>query len=220
MLTDNILPVTIGQVWKSCKWHLCAKKRDQKKQLWSILRRGQKRRKRKGVDDQKDRLKLLLKSRLLFLYSQQDRPANVTSRNHSVVKLQSADFYFPFKRQVKLFLYYYIASAAGSQMVNLLRHKTFTLICLLWLEGLELSQVNLSGLSSSLWLTFEKVEGSQASTSQQSQQFPTTHTGTQRKAQLLRVHLPLFSNPVTHYSPQNKRQQHSSPQHTKSITIA
>lgn len=105
-------------------------------------------------------------------------------------------------------------------MVNLLRHKTFTLICLLWLEGLELSQVNLSGLSSSLWLTFEKVEGSQASTSQQSQQFPTTHTGTQRKTQLLRVHLPLFSNPVTHYSPQNKRQQHSSPQHTKSLTIA
>lgn len=65
---------------------------DQKKQLWSILRREQKRRKRKGVDDQEDRLKVFLKSCLLFLYSQQDRPASVTSRNCSVVKLQSSEF--------------------------------------------------------------------------------------------------------------------------------
>lgn len=78
---------------------ICVSRRGtRKKQLWSILRRGQKRR-RKGVDDQEDRLELFLKSRLLFLYSQQDRPANVTSRNCSVVKLQSAELYFPFKRQ-------------------------------------------------------------------------------------------------------------------------
>lgn len=190
MLRDKILLVTIRQVWKSCKWHMCVKERDQEKQLCSILRRGQKRRKTKGVDDQEDRLKLFLQSCLLFLYSQQDRPANVTSRNCSVVKLQSAEFYFPFKRQVKLFLYQYIASAAGSQMVNLLRQGTFTLICLLWLEGLELSQVNLSGLSPRLWLSFEIMESSQASTSQQSQQFPVMYRGEGRAAQSSSTTLP------------------------------
>lgn len=96
-------------------------------------------------------------------------------------------------------------------MVNLLRQGTFTLTCLLWLEGLDLSP--------SLWLTSEKVESSQANTCQQSQQFPTMHTGTQGRAQLLRIHLQLSSNTVTYYSPQNKRQQLLPPQHTKSLTI-
>lgn len=127
------------------------------------------------MDDQKDRLKLFLKSCLLFLYSQLDRPANVTSRNCSVVKLCWLLFSIQEASKIIPLLLHSISCWYPNSELVKAQDIHFNVPSVA--EGLELSQVNLSGLSPSLWLTFEKVEGSQASTSQQSQPHTQGHKG-------------------------------------------
>lgn len=134
---QNSAPDYIGQVWKSCRWHTYFKKRDQKNSF--LVFRGEDKRegKRKGVDGRKDRLQLFHKSCLLFSYSQQDRPVKISPQKNTI-QWDSSLLSCIFNSRGILNYSFIITwhQLPVNQTLNLLGHKTFILICLLWSKEL------------------------------------------------------------------------------------
>lgn len=132
------------------------------------------------MDDQKDRLKLLLKSCLLFLYSRWERPVNMSPPNPlysatlvcwAVFSIQEVNKMIPsLLRNISCLLTKCWTCCGTERSFQYAFYGSNVYNCP------SLGLINLPSFSVSLGLTFEEVEGSQTNACGHHQQVPTTRT--------------------------------------------